>query len=166
MLYCKNRPRCRRGFRHLILCRTPVPCSRKWLFFPKPSADTASAMHIYDTGISLFGKIELIKYVCSSREPTDAEFGLNLCFSRPDRPASGALSLRWNTMAADYSCGLSACRPCLPHWLAGFFLGWFIFFSPPAAKCRLHMFIHAATGCFIRQYGHIGIKINEKLVKK
>lgn len=51
-------------------------------------------MHIYDTGISLLGKIELIKYVCSSGEPTDAEFGLNACFSRPERPASGVRSLR------------------------------------------------------------------------
>lgn len=52
-------------------------------------------MHIHDTGISLFGKIELIKYVCSSGVPTDAEFGLSACFSRPERAASGARGLRW-----------------------------------------------------------------------
>lgn len=35
--------------------------------------------------------------------------------------------------------------PPVSHWCAVFFG----FFPPPAAKCCLHMFIHAATGYFI-----------------
>lgn len=113
---------------------------------------------------SLFGEIELIKYVCSSGEPTDAEFGLNSCFSRPERPTSGPRSLGWNATAAASSCGWSACHQCLPLWLAAFFCLCFF----PSSSCQMlsaHVYSCCHRMLYSSRWQHLK-SINEKLVKK